>query len=159
MIICSFILPLGMVVLVLMPIILSLGVVVDCWVVALLTSMPLWMTISLIILPLGIVGDCWVTLASSRVRNVYRLPLIPFQSSSWKINFYLGFLYKEGDDDFRKDDINGRLTNLGTLSLQHWKSGIFQKQACNTCTVEGDHGQATFLEFVQVMQQYHGPDI
>jgi hypothetical protein len=36
----------------------------------------------------------------------------------------LGFVYEEGDEDFKKDDINGKLTNLGILSLQCWKSGI-----------------------------------
>jgi hypothetical protein len=36
----------------------------------------------------------------------------------------LGFVYEEGDADFRKADANGLLTNLGKLSLERWESGI-----------------------------------
>ena len=81
--------------------------------------------------------------------------------------FNLGFFYEEGNDDFSKNDTNGKLTNLGSLNLQRWKSGITaihfvfpsDKQASNTRTAEGPHGQATFLEFAQVMQEYRGPEI
>jgi hypothetical protein len=78
----------------------------------------------------------------------------------------LGF-YEEGNEDFKKADNNGQLTNLGMLSLQQWKKCISvihflfpsKKQASNTCTAEGPHGQATFGDFVQAMHQYRRPDI
>jgi hypothetical protein len=81
--------------------------------------------------------------------------------------FMLGFVYEEGDDNFRKDCANGRLTNVGKLSFQLWKSGISavhflflsKKQASNARMAEGPHCQATFLEFIQAMQKYRGPDI
>jgi hypothetical protein len=81
--------------------------------------------------------------------------------------FNLGFVYEEGNDDFSKNDTNGKLTNLGILNLHRWRSGITaihfvfpsDKQASNTRTAEGPHGQATFIEFAQAMQAYHGPEI
>jgi hypothetical protein len=79
----------------------------------------------------------------------------------------LGFVYEEGDADFRKSDANGRLTNLGKLSLERWESGILaihflfpsEKQAINARTAEGPHYQVTFQEFSLAMQKYRGPDI
>jgi hypothetical protein len=73
----------------------------------------------------------------------------------------LGLVYKEGSAHFKKADNNGQLTNLGMLSLQRWKKGILvvhflfplEKQASNTCTAEGLHGQATFADFVQAMRK------
>ena len=81
--------------------------------------------------------------------------------------FNLGFFYEEGTEDFRKQDTNGKLTNLGKLSLKRWKSGITaihflfpsRHQASNTRTAEGPHGQATFVELVKAMQEYKGPEI
>ena len=74
----------------------------------------------------------------------------------------LGFVYEEGNDDFRKSDNKGQLTNLGILSTQRWKQGILaihflfpnKKQASNTRTARGPHGQATFVEFVHAMHEY-----
>ena len=74
----------------------------------------------------------------------------------------MGFVYEESDADFKKADNNGQLTNLGMLSLQRWKKGISvvhflfpsKKQASNTRTAEGPHGQATFADFVQAMHKY-----
>jgi hypothetical protein len=79
----------------------------------------------------------------------------------------LGFVYEEGDADFRKTDANGRLTNLGKLSLERWESGILaihflflsKKQAINARTAEGPHYQVTFHEFSLAMQNYRGSDI
>jgi hypothetical protein len=79
----------------------------------------------------------------------------------------LGFVYEVGGIDFRKADANGRLTNLGKLSLQRWVSGISaihflfpsQKQASNVRTAKGPHYQATFQDFILAMQEYRGPDI
>jgi hypothetical protein len=79
----------------------------------------------------------------------------------------LGFIYKEGDADFKIGDNNGQLTNLGVLSLQRWKKGILvvhflfslKKQASNTHTAEGTHGQAMFADFVQAMHKYPGRNI
>jgi hypothetical protein len=79
----------------------------------------------------------------------------------------LGFVYEEGDVDFRKADAHGHLTNLGKLSLQRWESGLSavhfifpsKKQASNVRTTEGPHHQATFHEFILAMQKYCGPDI
>jgi hypothetical protein len=81
--------------------------------------------------------------------------------------FNLGFVYEEGDDNFRRDDTNGQLTHLGILSQQRWKSGITtihfifpsESQASNTRTAEGPHGQATFVAFANAMREYRGPDI
>jgi hypothetical protein len=81
--------------------------------------------------------------------------------------FNLGFVYEEGDNDFRKDDANGRLRNLGKLNLQSWESCISavhfmfpsEKQATNARTAKCPHCQATFREFIQAMQKYCGPDI
>jgi hypothetical protein len=80
--------------------------------------------------------------------------------------YNLGFVYEEGDVDFRKAGAHGRLTNLGKLSLQRWESGLsaihfiflFKKQASNVRTAEGPHYQATFHEFILAMQKYRGPD-
>jgi hypothetical protein len=79
----------------------------------------------------------------------------------------LGFVYEEGDVDFRKADAHARLPNLGKLSLQRWESGLSaiyfifpsKKQASNVRTAEGPHYQATFHEFILTMQKYRGPDI
>ena len=79
----------------------------------------------------------------------------------------LGFIYEEGNEDFAKKDSNGKLTNLGILSLERWESGILaihfvfpsKKQASNTRTAEGPHGQATFLDFARAMHKYRGPEI
>jgi hypothetical protein len=81
--------------------------------------------------------------------------------------YNLGFVYEEGDVDFRKADAHGRLTNLGKLSLQRWESGLSaihfifpsKKQASNVRTAEGPHYQATFHEFILAMHKYRGPDI
>jgi hypothetical protein len=81
--------------------------------------------------------------------------------------YNLGFVYEEGDVDFRKADAHGRLTNLGKLSLQRWESGLSaihfifpsKKQASNVSTAEGPHYQTTFHEFILAMQKYRGPDI
>ena len=84
-----------------------------------------------------------------------------------KTIYNLGFVYEEGNETFRKEDVNGKLTNLGILNPVRWRSGISvihflfpsDKQASNTRTAEGPHGQATFVDFVWAMDLYEGPDI
>jgi hypothetical protein len=91
----------------------------------------------------------------------------PFQHLLEDSIFDLGFVYEEGNTDFKASDFNGALTGLGELSLQHWKCGITTihflfpsvKQASNTCTAEGPHYQATFLGMVRTMEQYKASDI
>ncbi len=91
----------------------------------------------------------------------------PFQHLLEDSIFNLGFVYEEGNTDFKAGDSNGELTGLGELSLQRWKCGITtihflfpsEKQASNTRTANGPHYQATFLDLVRTMEQYEASGI